>query len=82
MDIDDTVWFQTNIYNYKCHFYSEIVTGKIFSKKEEFILSICRFGESFWLSASGFCKVGFEEIRHIRVVGLDCMVNLQECSKS
>ena len=32
------------------HFYLETVTGEIFSKKEEFVFSICRHGGSFWLS--------------------------------
>ena len=32
------------------YFYLETITGEIFSKKEKFVFSICRFGESFWLS--------------------------------
>ena len=38
------------------------VIGEIFTNKEEFVVYICRFGESFYM-------VGFEETRLSRVFG-------------
>ena len=35
------------MFNHKRDFYTEAVIGEIFSKKEEFVLCICRFGEAF-----------------------------------
>ena len=50
------------MWNFKRHFYVEIVIGEIFANKEEFVVYICRFGESFYM-------VGFEETRLSRVFG-------------
>ena len=43
----DTVWFHSMMWIYTQHFCFELVTREIFSKTEEFILCICRFGEGF-----------------------------------
>ena len=53
-----TIWFHARMRNYKCHFCFETVVGEIFNKKEQSVLCICRFGESFLLSAEGCCMRG------------------------
>ena len=47
-----------------CHVVDiETVKEEVFSKKEEFELCSCRFGERFRLCVQECCMVGFEEAR-------------------
>ena len=39
--------FHVRVRNHKRDFYFETVPGEILSKKEEFVLCICKSGESF-----------------------------------